>query len=214
MTGVNWYEAAAYCNWLSGQEELPKDQRCYLSNETEAYAEGMSIPADVLERTGYRLPTEAEWEYACRAGAVTGRFYGQSIDLLGSYARYRANSKDHAWTCGSLFSNDLGLFDMLGNMYEWCQDGANTSNPGYHGLISDIINTRESIGNKNPRFLRGGSFDNLSAFARSAPVAWSVRGTVSRPAASAPRGLIPESVTPPGQCRRLRGRVRLMCRPI
>ena len=118
----DWYTAAHYCNWLSEQEGLPKDQWCYLPNEAGAYAEGMSIPADVLERTGYRLPTEAEWEYACRAGAVTSRYYGDSIDLLGAYARYQANSKEHAWTCGSLLPNDLGLFDMLGNVYEWCQD--------------------------------------------------------------------------------------------
>ena len=64
----DWYTAAHYCNWLSEQEGLPKDQWCYLPNEAGAYAEGMTIPADVLERTGYRLPTEAEWEYACRCG--------------------------------------------------------------------------------------------------------------------------------------------------
>ena len=108
---------------------MPKDQWCYLPNEAGAYAEGMSIPADVLERTGYRLPTEAEWEYACRAGAVTSRYYGHSIDLLDAYAWYQANSKEHAWTCGSLLPNDLGLFDMLGNMYEWCQDSGNASKP-------------------------------------------------------------------------------------
>ena len=101
---------------------MPKDQWCYLPNEAGAYAEGMTIPADVLERTGYRLPTEAEWEYACRAGTVTSRYYGLSIDLLDAYARYQANSKEHAWSCGSLLPNDLGLFDMLGNVFEWCQD--------------------------------------------------------------------------------------------
>ena len=78
--GSRWYSAAPYCNWLSEQEGLPKDQWCYLPNEAGAYAEGMTIPADVLQRTGYRLPTEAEWEYACRAGTVTSRYYGQSVD--------------------------------------------------------------------------------------------------------------------------------------
>ena len=79
----------------------------------------MTIPADVLRRTGYRLPTEAEWEYACRSGTITSRYYGVSTDLLAKYAWYQANSQDHAWSGGSLLPNELGLFDMLGNVYEW-----------------------------------------------------------------------------------------------
>ena len=117
MNQVTWYHAAAYCNWLSEEEGLPKDQWCYLPNEQKKYDKGMKIPADFLQRTGYRLPTEAEWEYACRAGAMTSRHYGLSVDLLEQYARYQANSHDHAWPCGSLMPNDLGLFDMLGNVY-------------------------------------------------------------------------------------------------
>jgi len=164
----DWYTAAHYCNWLSEQEGLPKEQWCYLPNEAGAYAEGMSIPADVLERTGYRLPTEAEWEHACRAGTVTSRYYGNSIDLLDAYARYQANSKDHAWSCGSLLPNDLGLFDMLGNMYEWCQDSSNASKPGKEGIYNDLIKISESIIEKNPRLLRGGAFDDQPANVRSA----------------------------------------------
>ena len=164
----DWYTAAHYCNWLSEQEGLPKEHWCYLPNEAGAYAEGMSIPADVLQRTGYRLPTEAEWEYACRAGTVTSRYYGHSLDLLYAYAWYQANSKEHAWTCGSLFPNDLGLFDMLGNTYEWCQDSSNASRPAKEGIYNDTINISESIIEKNPRLLRGGTFDFLPAVVRSA----------------------------------------------
>ena len=155
---LDWYGAAAYCNWLSEQEGLPEGPVVLPPQRGGAYAEGMSIPADVLQRTGYRLPTEAEWEFACRAGAVTSRYYGHSIDLLDAYARYQANSKEHAWTCGSLFSNDLGLFDMLGNVFEWCQDSVNDSKPGKKGIYNDIISIHESIVEKNPRLLRGGAF--------------------------------------------------------
>jgi formylglycine-generating enzyme required for sulfatase activity len=165
--GPDWYTAAHYCNWLSEQEGLPKEQWCYLPNEAGAYAEGMSIPADVLERTGYRLPTDAEWEYACRAGAVTSRYYGHSLDLLDAYARYQANSKEHAWRCGSLFPNDLGLFDMLGNMCEWCQDSVNALKPARNGKYFDSISVE-----KNPRLLRGGTFVNRPAFVRSAKRDW------------------------------------------
>ena len=164
----DWYTAAHYCNWLSEQEGLSEDQWCYLPNEAGAYAEGMSIPANVLERTGYRLPTEAEWEFTCRAGAVTSRYYGHSLDLLDAYARYQANSKEHAWTCGSLFPNDLGLFDMLGSMYEWCQDSWNASKPAKKGIYNDLINISDSIVEKNPRLVRGGSFNGQPAYVRSA----------------------------------------------
>ena len=133
-----------------------------------AYDEGMSIPGNVLERTGYRLPTEAEWEFTCRSGAVTSRYFGLSIELLGKYAWYQANSKDHAWTCGSLFSNDLGLFDMLGNTYEWCQVSWNVSKPVKKGICNDVIHIYESIIERNPRLLRGGTFSSPPAFVRSA----------------------------------------------
>jgi formylglycine-generating enzyme required for sulfatase activity len=155
--GLDWYAAATYCNWLSEQEGIPRDQWCYLPNESRAFADGMTIPADVLRRTGYRLPTSAEWEYACRAGTVTSRYYGHSLDLLAAYARYQANSTDRAWKCGGLLPNDLGLFDMLGNVYEWCQDGPGAPRPEQKGVYSDIITFPECVRDKNARLLRGGT---------------------------------------------------------
>jgi formylglycine-generating enzyme required for sulfatase activity len=170
---VTWFGAAAYCNWLSQQEGLPKDQWCYLPNAQGKFDKGMTIPADALQRSGYRLPTEAEWEYACRAGTATSRPYGLSINLLETYARYQANSKDHAWRCGSLLPNDLGLFDMLGNVIEWCQERHANYQPGKaESSIDDIVDD-------HPRLLRGGSFLYRPAVVRSAyrdryaPSAWS-----------------------------------------
>ena len=180
--GPDWYSAAHYCNWLSEQEGLPKEQWCYLPKKKGDYAEGMSIPADVLERTGYRLPTEAEWEFTCRAGAVTSRYYGHSLDLLDAYARYQANSKDHAWRCGSLFPNDLGLFDMLGNTYEWCHNSWIASRPAKKGIYNDSLNIYESIESTdglNLRVFRGGSYIDLAAFVRSAYRYWLPPGLFS-----------------------------------
>ena len=168
MNHVSWYHAAAYCNWLSQQEGLPKDQWCYLPNDRDAYDKGMKIPADFLQRKGYRLPTEVEWEYASRAAAMTSRHYGLSVDLLEQYARYQANSRNHAWPCGSLMPNDLGLFDTLGNVYEWCQERSTNYQPGRTASpISDISDDA-------PRLLRGGAFTGQPADVRSAIRNWIV----------------------------------------
>lgn len=120
VNSVNWYQAAAYCNWLSRQDNIDEDQWCYLPNAANEYAEGMKLAPDYLHRTGYRLPTEAEWEYACRAGATTSRYFGETDDLLCQYAWCTKNSLDRSTEpSGRMKPNDLGLFDMLGNVMEW-----------------------------------------------------------------------------------------------
>src|SRR5262249_22205987 len=119
---VTWYDAAAYCNWLSEKEGIEEDQWCYLPNEKKKYAEGMKLAPDYLKRTGYRLPTEAEWEYACRAGSETDWSHGEAEDLLSKYAWYASNAQNKTHPTGSLRPNDLGLFDLHGDVWEWCQD--------------------------------------------------------------------------------------------
>jgi formylglycine-generating enzyme required for sulfatase activity len=83
---------------------------------------GDALASDWLSRRGYRLPTEAEWEYASRAGTVTSYYFGESRELLGRYAWYLDNSEERSWPVGSLLPNALGLFDMHGNVFNWCQD--------------------------------------------------------------------------------------------
>jgi len=167
MIEVSWFGAAAYCNWLSKQEGLPREQWCYAPNERGEYDAGMAIPADALKRIGYRLPAEAEWEYACRAGTVTSRYHGLSLGLLHAYAWYAANGNERAWPGGSLRPNDLGCFDMLGNVFEWCQERSENYQPG---LITSTHNDILDI--RNPRLLRGGAFVDQPANVRSANRCW------------------------------------------
>src|SRR5207249_9443110 len=115
---VDWFDAARYCNWLSRRERIPEDQWCY----PKEIKPGIKLPADYLKLTGYRLPTDAEWEYACRAGASSSRPYGSSDLRLGQYGWCYENSGVIFHPVGQLKPNDLGLFDILGYAFEWAQE--------------------------------------------------------------------------------------------
>jgi formylglycine-generating enzyme required for sulfatase activity len=160
IEGVSWYTAAAYCNWLSGKEGIPRGQWCY----PERIGPGMKVPAGHARRTGYRLPAEAEWEYACRAGSATSRYYGSSLDLLPRYAWFLLNSPNRTWPVGQKRPNDLGLFDMHGNIWTWCHDA-------YFSDPKDSLNREEEdeedIKDPQIRALRGGGFDDLAPAVRS-----------------------------------------------
>jgi formylglycine-generating enzyme required for sulfatase activity len=163
VVGISWYMAAKYCNLLSREEGI---EECY---ETDAKGVVTKLKANYLGLEGYRLPTEAEMEYATRAGASTSRYYGETEELLGNYAWYTKNSNELLQRVGTKKPNDFGLFDMLGNCYTWCQEPYDT----YPGVqenkpVDDKETDKLLVIGTASRVLRGGSFFYQASIVRSA----------------------------------------------
>jgi formylglycine-generating enzyme required for sulfatase activity len=250
---ISWYAAAHYCDWLSEQEHIPEDQRCYVPSRDPPpsfpwsldefrlvirraygsdtpldwedtfvdyvkelleshydgdsaalifendeirsaywnelfrrlgrqppglYQHGMRLAPDYLRRTGYRLANEMEWEFACRANSVTARYYGETDRLLDKYAWYTKQSADKSLLpVGRLKPNEFGLFDMHGNLAEWCQErlfsypAESTSEPRTD--TEDKAPVLEHI----DRLIRGGKFSDIARDVRSANRSWYFPGT-------------------------------------
>ncbi|MAG93797.1 MAG: hypothetical protein CMJ48_08625, partial [Planctomycetaceae bacterium] len=109
VENVSWLDAVSFCNKLSAQEERQPSYAIAESNVTRANG------------NGYRLPTEAEWEYACRAGS-TGAFHFADEGALDNHAWIAGNSRDATHPVGAKQPNGFGVYDMYGNVLEWCWD--------------------------------------------------------------------------------------------
>jgi sulfatase modifying factor 1 len=131
VDSVNWYDAVKYCNALSEMEGL---RPVYLNPTTSTvYRSGENLPVIDERANGYRLPTSAEWEMAARAGPGSPVYDYSGSNILSQVGRYIANSTgapfdmyygggQGTWPVGGLLPNALGIYDMSGNVREWCWD--------------------------------------------------------------------------------------------
>ena len=115
---VNWDDATDFCTKLSEKEKLEPFKSELRAGKSKTIAE-----------TGYRLPTEAEWEYACRAGTTTKYWNGDKVEDLVPAGWFQVNQNGRTHTKGELKANPFGLFDVYGNVWEWVQDWWN---PNYY----------------------------------------------------------------------------------
>ncbi len=139
---VSWYDAVEFCNKLSLKEGLTP---CYSGS-------GTSITCD-FTANGYRLPTEAEWEYAARGGNSSRNFTYSGSNDLGAVGWFADNAGSHTHPAGQKLSNELGLYDMSGNVYEWCWDWYDSA---YYGKSPGA--GPQGAGSGSYRLLRGGSW--------------------------------------------------------
>ncbi|QDU21949.1 bifunctional serine/threonine-protein kinase/formylglycine-generating enzyme family protein [Urbifossiella limnaea] len=151
---VSWNDAAEFCAKLSKQEKL----------KPFYFRAGETITP--LDGTGYRLPSEAEWEFACRAGTATKYWIGDKDEDLVRAGWFGGNSGGRTHAAGELKANPFGLSDIHGNVWEWVQDGWDAS---YYGQFQDkpAINPNSPFSAGSLRVIRGGHWGYTASVCRS-----------------------------------------------
>jgi formylglycine-generating enzyme required for sulfatase activity/L-ribulose-5-phosphate 3-epimerase UlaE len=165
VINVSWYDAVRYCNWLSDQVGLP---HAYSETTWDLLDASGATTTDITQVKGWRLPTEAEWEYAARGGQAditngieANDYLYTGSDTLNEVGWYRDISGDQTHPVGGKAANELGLYDMSGNVYEWCHDR-------WGDYPSETQTNPTGPGSGDYRVHRGGSFYSEAQYCRVA----------------------------------------------
>lgn len=165
MFGRNWYDWVEFCRWLTSEWRGGDESwQCYPAIESlEKDGNGNPIYGDVLlDRGGFRMPTESEWELAARSGQRTTYGFGNDVSLLGDYAWFLDNSEKRPRATAVKSPTVGGLFDAHGNLFEWMHD--------WYGNVDGgkVLVDPQGASRSSDRVLRGGSWGYGAAYCRTA----------------------------------------------